>query len=53
MLVVTDSEDVNVELSARNIPGVQVSAQGLNVLDITSATVLLLLNHEKVEEVLG
>ena len=38
MLVVTDSEDVNVELSARNIPGVQVStAQGLNVLDITSA----------------
>ena len=48
MLVVTDSEDVNVELSARNIPGVQVSTtQGLNVLDITSATVLLLLNHEK------
>ena len=38
MLVVTDSEDVNVELSARNIPGVQVgTAQGLNVLDITSA----------------
>ena len=46
MLVVTDSEDVNVELSARNIPGVQVS-QGLNVLDITSATVLLLLNQRK------
>ena len=54
MLVVTDSEDVNVELSARNIPGVQVSTQGLNVLDITRPTVLLLLNHrEKVEEVLG
>ena len=38
MLVVTENEDVNVGLSARNIPGVQVStAQGLNVLDITSA----------------
>lgn len=38
VLVVTEDEDVNVELSARNIPGVQVStAQGLNVLDITSA----------------
>ena len=38
VLVVTESEDVNVELSARNIPGVQVTtAQGLNVLDLTSA----------------
>ena len=38
VLVVTEDEDVNVELSARNIPGVQVTtAQGLNVLDITSA----------------
>ena len=42
MLVVTDSEDVNVELSARNIPGVQVgTAQGLNVLDITSDSVII------------
>ena len=41
MLVVTDSEDVNVELSARNIPGVQVSTQGLNVLDITSDSVII------------
>ena len=38
VLVVTENEDVNVELSARNIPGVQVTtAQGLNVLDLTSA----------------
>ena len=42
MLVVTDSEDVNVELSARNIPGVQVSALKLNVLDITSDSVIML-----------
>ena len=49
VLVVTDSEDVNVELSARNIPGVQVStAQGLNVLDITSADSVII-----TEEVLG
>ena len=38
VLVITESEDVNVALSARNIPGVQVTtAQGLNVLDLTSA----------------
>ena len=53
MLVVTDSEDVNVELSARNIPGVQVSTQGLNVLDITSDSVIITESCEKVEEVLG
>ena len=36
MLVVTDSEDVNVELS--NIRGIQVTSYSrLNVLDITSA----------------
>ena len=34
----TENEDVNVALSARNIPGVQVTtATGLNVLDISSA----------------
>ena len=56
VLVVTDSEDVNVELSARNIPGVQVStAQGLNVLDITSADSVVITESaaKKVEEVLG
>ncbi|MEJ7421572.1 50S ribosomal protein L4 [Staphylococcus haemolyticus] len=56
VLVVTDSEDVNVELSARNIPGVQVStAQGLNVLDITSADSVIITESaaKKVEEVLG
>ena len=48
MLVVTDSEDVNVELSARNIPGVQVStAQGLNVLDITSADSVIITESAK------
>ena len=47
MLVVTD-EDVNVELSARNIPGVQVStAQGLNVLDITSADSVIITEFAK------
>ena len=55
VLVVTEDEDVNVELSARNIPGVQVTtAQGLNVLDITSAdSVIITEAAEKVEEVLG
>ncbi|MBU5904466.1 50S ribosomal protein L4, partial [Vibrio cholerae O1] len=43
VLVVTENEDVNVELSARNIPGVQVTtAQGLNVLDITNADSLVI-----------
>ncbi|MCG9848652.1 50S ribosomal protein L4, partial [Staphylococcus argenteus] len=48
--------DVNVELSARNIPGVQVTtAQGLNVLDITNADSLVITEAaaKKVEEVLG
>lgn len=56
VLVVTENEDVNVELSARNIPGVQVStAQGLNVLDITSADSVIITETaaKKVEEVLG
>ena len=56
VLVVTEDEDVNVELSARNIPGVQVStAQGLNVLDITSADSVVITEAaaKKVEEVLG
>ncbi|RFD66502.1 50S ribosomal protein L4 [Staphylococcus pasteuri] len=56
VLVVVENEDVNVELSARNIPGVQVTtAQGLNVLDITSADSLVITEAaaKKVEEVLG
>ena len=56
VLVVTEDEDVNVELSARNIPGVQVStAQGLNDLDITSADSVVITEAaaKKVEEVLG
>lgn len=56
VLVVTESEDVNVELSARNIPGVQITTvTGLNVLDITSADSILITEAaaKKVEEVLG
>lgn len=56
VLVVVENEDVNVELSARNIPGVQVTtAQGLNVLDITSADSVVITEAaaKKVEEVLG
>nr|ACX55827.1 50S ribosomal protein L4 [Staphylococcus epidermidis] len=56
VLVVTESEDVNVELSARNIPGVQVTtAQGLNVLDLTSADSVIITEAaaKKVEEVLA
>ena len=56
VLVVTESEDVNVELSARNIPGVQITTvTGLNVLDITSADSVLITEAaaKKVEEVLG
>ena len=42
MLVVTDSEDVNVELSARNILAYKlVRTQGLNVLDITYDSVII------------
>ena len=56
VLVITESEDVNVALSARNIPGVQVTtAQGLNVLDLTSADSVVITEAaaKKVEEVLG
>ena len=56
VLVVTESEDVNIELSARNIPGVQITTvTGLNVLDITSADSVLITEAaaKKVEEVLG
>ncbi len=56
VLVVTESEDVNVELSASNIPGVQVTtAQGLNVLDLTSADSVIITEAaaKKVEEVLA
>ncbi|AVP36495.1 50S ribosomal protein L4 [Staphylococcus felis] len=56
VLVVTNGEDLNVELSARNIPGVQISTpEGLNVLDITNATSILITEEaaKKVEEVLG
>ena len=50
------NEDVNVALSARNIPGVQVTtATGLNVLDISSADSVIITEAaaKKVEEVLG
>ena len=56
VLVVTESEDMNVELSARNIPGVQVTtATGLNVLDLTNADSVLITEAaaKKVEEVLA
>ena len=56
VLVITENEDVNVELSARNIPGVQVTtAQGLNVLDLTSADSVIITEAaaKKVEEVLA
>ena len=56
VLVVTEDEDVNVELAARNIPGVRVTtALGLNVLDITSADSIVITEAaaKKVEEVLA
>ncbi|EKU48929.1 50S ribosomal protein L4 [Staphylococcus massiliensis] len=56
VLVVTEAEDVNVELSARNIQGVQITTpEGLNVLDMTSADSVLITESaaKKVEEVLG
>ncbi|MCS4485997.1 50S ribosomal protein L4 [Staphylococcus americanisciuri] len=55
VLVVT-LEDVNVELSARNIPGVQITTpEGLNVLDLTHADSVLITEEaaKKVEEVLA
>ena len=56
VLVVTEDEDVNVELAASNIPGVRVTtALGLNVLDITSADSIVITEAaaKKVEEVLA
>ncbi|KIX91093.1 50S ribosomal protein L4 [Staphylococcus microti] len=55
VLVVT-LNDVNVELSARNIPGVQITTpEGLNVLDLTHADSVLITEEaaKKVEEVLA
>ncbi|KYD11010.1 50S ribosomal protein L4 [Heyndrickxia sporothermodurans] len=55
-LVVTDGSDVNVALSARNIPGITVvDANGVNVLDVVSHDQLIITKAavEKVEEVLG
>lgn len=43
MLVVTVGGDVNVELSARNIPGVTITTpEGLNVLELTHADSVLI-----------
>src|SRR5699024_6669223 len=56
VLVITESEDVNAALSARSMPGVNVStAQGLHVLDLTSADSVVITEAaaKKVEEVLG
>ncbi|PKR83115.1 50S ribosomal protein L4 [Heyndrickxia camelliae] len=55
-LIVTDGSDVNVALSARNIPGITVvEANGINVLDVVSHDKLIITKAavEKVEEVLG
>ncbi|UYM81035.1 50S ribosomal protein L4 [Heyndrickxia coagulans] len=55
-LVVTDGLNENVELSARNIPGVTVvEATGVNVLDVVNHDQLIMTKSavEKVEEVLG
>lgn len=56
VLFVVEAEDVNVALSARNIPGVTViTTTGLNVLDIVHANQVVMTKGavEKVEEVLG
>ncbi|MCE4957868.1 50S ribosomal protein L4 [Macrococcoides caseolyticum] len=56
VLFIVEAEDVNVALSARNIPGVTViTATGLNVLDIVHANQVVMTKAavEKVEEVLG
>lgn len=55
-MFVVEAEDVNVALSARNIPGVTViTTTGLNVLDIVHANQVVMTKGavEKVEEVLG
>lgn len=56
VLFVIDGEDTNVELSARNIPGVTViKPEGLNVLDILGHGKVVFTQKavEKTEEVLG
>lgn len=56
VLFIVEAEDVNVALSARNIPGVTViTTTGLNVLDIVHANQVVMTKGavEKVEEVLG
>lgn len=56
VLFIVDTVDSNVELSARNIPGVKViDAQSLNVLDIldSSKVVITKAAVDKVEEVLA
>ncbi|QRN48906.1 50S ribosomal protein L4 [Macrococcoides bohemicum] len=56
VLFIVEAEDVNVALSARNIPGVTViTATSLNVLDIVHANQVVMTKGavEKVEEVLG
>lgn len=55
-LIVTAEENKNVELSARNIPGVKVlSATQINVLDLLDAAKLVITKEavEKIEEVLA
>lgn len=55
-LVVSDSFDENIALSARNIPGVKViDATGLNVLDVLNYDKLIITRDavSRVEEVLG
>lgn len=55
-LIVTADADENVELSARNIPGVTViTANGLNVLDVVGHEKLIMTKAavERVEEVLA
>ncbi len=56
VLVVTAEENVNVLLSARNIPGVlTITASSINVYDILNANHVLITQDavKKVEEVLG
>lgn len=56
VLFIVEAEDINVALSARNIPGVTViTTTGLNVLDIVHANQVVMTKGavEKVEEVLG
>ena len=55
-LVVTETLDENVALSARNIPGVTVIEAGdISVLDVVGHNTLIMTKAavEKVEEVLG